>query len=171
MCKYFLFSLAFAASAQRVFTAADYAHAEKFMTYNTNSLVFQNQVRPTWLPDDRFWYRNTLADGAEFVMVDPTRETRLPAFDHIQLAVALSKATGTVYAAHRLPFQEIEFDGQFVLFNAASKKWKCDLAGAECVSQGAAVGRRWTRTRRARRRARAQRCAIAGQKTHRLHSR
>ena len=140
MYKYFLFSLAFAASAQRVFTAADYAHAEKFMTYNTNSLVFQNQVRPTWLPDDRFWYRNTLADGAEFVMVDPTRETRLPAFDHIQLAVALSKATGTVYAAHRLPFQEIEFDGQFVLFNAASKKWKCDLAGAECVSQGSAVG-------------------------------
>jgi dipeptidyl aminopeptidase/acylaminoacyl peptidase len=140
MYKYIFFSLAFVASAQRVFTAADYAHAEKFMTYNTNSLVFENTVRPTWLPDDRFWYRNTLADGAEFVMVDPTRGTRLPAFDHTQLAVALSKATGTVYGAHQLPFQEIEIDGQFVLFNAASKKWKCDLAGAECVSQGAAAG-------------------------------
>src|ERR1019366_174389 len=139
MHKYLLFSLAFIANAQRVFTAGDYARAEKFMTYNTNSLVFQNTVRPAWLPDDRFWYRNTLADGAEFVMVDPTRGTRLPAFDHTQLAVALSKATGTVYAAHQLPFQEIEIDGQFVLFNAASKKWKCDLAGAECVSQGAAT--------------------------------
>jgi dipeptidyl aminopeptidase/acylaminoacyl peptidase len=140
MYKYLFFSLTLLASAQRVFTAADYAHAEKFMTYNANSLVFQNAVRPTWLPDDRFWYRNTLADGAEFVLVDPTRATRLPAFDHTRLAVALSKAAGAVYGAHQLPFQEIELDGQFVLFNAASKKWKCDLAGAECVSQGAAAG-------------------------------
>jgi dipeptidyl-peptidase 4 len=140
MYKYLLFLLTLLASAQRVFTAADYARAEKFMTYNTSSLVFQNAVRPTWLPDDRFWYRNTLADGAEFVMVDPTRGTRLPAFDHTRLAVALSKAAGAVYGAHQLPFQEIEFDGQFVLFNAASKKWKCDLAGEECVSQGAAAG-------------------------------
>src|ERR1035437_4040111 len=119
MLKYFLFSLTFLASAQRIFTAADYEHAEKFMTYNTNPLVFQNSVRPTWLPDDRFWYRNTLADGAEFILVDPTRATRLPAFDHTRLAVALSKAAGAVYGAHQLPFQEIELDGQFVLFNAA----------------------------------------------------
>src|ERR1035437_7947265 len=140
MYKYLFFSLTLLASAQRVFTAADYAHAEKFMTYNTNSLVFQNAVRPTWLPDDRFWYRNTLADGAEFVLVDPTRATGLPAFGHTMLAVVLSKAAGAVYGAHQLPFQEIELDGQFVLFNAASKKWKCDLAGAECVSQGAAAG-------------------------------
>src|ERR1700683_3050123 len=107
MHKYFLFSLTFLASAQRVFTAADYEHAEKFMTYNTNSLVFQNSVRPTWLPDGHFWYRNTLADGAEFILVDPARGTRLPAFDHAKLAVTLSKAAGTVFAPHQLPFQEI----------------------------------------------------------------
>jgi dipeptidyl aminopeptidase/acylaminoacyl peptidase len=142
MYKYLLFSLTLVASAQRVFTAADYAHAEKFMTYNTTPLVFENSVRPAWLPDDRFWYRNTLADGAEFVLVDPARGTRLPAFDHAKLAMALSKAAGTVYGAHGLPFQEIELspDGQFVRFNAASKKWKCDVAGAECVSEGAAAG-------------------------------
>src|SRR5271155_1763673 len=109
MYKYFFFSLTFLASAQRVFTAADYARAEKFMTYNTNSLVFQNTVRPTWMADDRFWYRNTLADGAEFVLVDPARGTRVPAFDHARLAVALSKAAGVVYGAHSLPVQEIEF--------------------------------------------------------------
>src|SRR5579863_10713034 len=120
MYKYLLFSLTFLASAQRIFTAADYAHAEKFMTYNTTSLVFQNSVRPTWLaPDqgvDRFWYRNTLSDGAEFILVDPARGTRLPAFDHAKLAVTLSKAADIVYAAHTLPFLEIEFtpDGQFI---------------------------------------------------------
>lgn len=142
MYKYLFFSVTFLVSAQRVFTAADYAHAEKFMTYNTNSLVSQNSVRPTWLADDRFWYRTTLRDGAEFVLVDPARGTRLPAFDHPKLAVALSKASGVVIGAHHLPFQEIEFsaDGQFVLFNAESKKWRCDVAGAECLSQGNAVG-------------------------------
>src|SRR5580658_8900542 len=142
MYKYLLFSLTFLASAQRVFTAADYQHAEKFMTYNTNSLVFQNSVRPTWLPNDHFWYRNTVADGAEFILVDPARGTRQPAFDHAKLAVTLSKAADVVYGPHALPFQEIEFspDGQFIHFNAASKKWKCDVGGAECISEGAATG-------------------------------
>ncbi len=143
MYKYLFFSLPFLLSAQRVFTAADYAHAEKFMTYNTSSLVFGNTVRPTWLPDGRFWYRNTLADGAEFVLVDPAHGTRQPAFDHQKLAVALSKAEGAaVFAPHKLPFQEIELspDGGSVLFEAASKKWKCDVGGAECVSEGAAAG-------------------------------
>src|SRR5580704_1291597 len=144
MQKYLLFSLTLLASAQRIFTAADYAQAEKFMTYNTTSLVFQNSVHPTWLGGDqgadRFWYRNTTADGAEFILVDPARGTRLPAFAHAKLAVTLSKASGTVFAAHQLPFQEIEFsqDAQFINFNAASKKWKCDVGGTHCVSEGAA---------------------------------
>jgi dipeptidyl-peptidase 4 len=138
MYKYLLFALTFLASAQRIFTAADYAHAEKFMTYNTTSLVSQNSVRPNWLANDSFWYRNTLADGAEFILVDPAHGTRLRAFDHAKLAASLSKAAGVAYTAHQLPFQEIELDGQFVMFNAASKKWKCDAAGADCVSEGAA---------------------------------
>ena len=33
-------------------TAADYARAEKFMTYNTAPLVLHGGVRPTWLPGD-----------------------------------------------------------------------------------------------------------------------
>jgi dipeptidyl-peptidase 4 len=142
MYKYLFFSLALLASAQRVFTAADYAHAEKFMMYNTNSLVSQNSVRPTWLAADRFWYRNTVADGAEFVLVDPARATRLPAFDHAKLSVTLSKAADIVYGPHQLPFQEIDLsaDGQFVRFTAASRKWKCDVGGAECLSEGAAAG-------------------------------
>ena len=47
------------AAAPRVLTAADYARAERFMTYNTTPLVSRSGVRPNWLPDDRFWYRVT----------------------------------------------------------------------------------------------------------------
>ncbi len=57
-------------------TAADYARAERFMTYNTTPLVLRSGARPTWLPDDRFWYRVTTEKGAEFVLVDPAGRTR-----------------------------------------------------------------------------------------------
>ena len=40
------------ADAPRALTAADYAHAEKFMTYNTTPLVLRTGVRPAWLPGD-----------------------------------------------------------------------------------------------------------------------
>src|SRR5947209_5878014 len=90
--------------APRTFTAADYARAEKMMGYNTTPLVFHSGVRPTWLPDERFWYRITTAEGLEFLLVDPGKGTRAPAFDHAKLAAALSAAAGTTYDAHHLPF-------------------------------------------------------------------
>jgi dipeptidyl-peptidase-4 len=58
------------------FTAADYARAERFMSYNTTPLVLHSAVRATWLPDDRFWYRTTTDKGSEAVLVDPARTTR-----------------------------------------------------------------------------------------------
>ena len=58
------------ATAQQVtVTADDYARAEDFLSTNTAPLVFGATVRPTWLPGDRLWYRNTIPDGAEFVLV------------------------------------------------------------------------------------------------------
>src|SRR5688572_23323286 len=89
-------------------TADDYARAEKFMGYNTNRLVFRAGIRPTWLPDGRFWYRVTTDNGVEFVLVDPAVGTRTPAFDHAKLAAALSTAAGTTYSASRLPFQQFD---------------------------------------------------------------
>lgn len=97
-------------SAQpRTFTAADYAHAEKFMGYNTTSLVIRSGVRPNWLLDERLWYRVTTAEGSEFVMTDPVRRTREPAFDHARLATAPSAATGAKYDASHLPFAMMLF--------------------------------------------------------------
>jgi dipeptidyl aminopeptidase/acylaminoacyl peptidase len=116
-------------------TTADYAHAEKFLPYNTNPLVYRT-VRATWLPDNRFWYRLTTAKGDEFVMVDPARGTREPAFDHAKLARALSAATGTAYDAHHLPFRTIEFsaDEQSISFRLRSRLWTCDVQGNQCSS-------------------------------------
>ncbi|HVB39218.1 MAG TPA: hypothetical protein VND92_11795, partial [Vicinamibacterales bacterium] len=106
-----------AAPARRVLTAADYHRAEQFMPYNTDPLVLHSDVRATWLwhdPDDRFWYRTRTERGEAFVLVDPVKQTRGPAFDQAKLAAGLSSATGMKYEPYALPFRAFTFadDGQ-----------------------------------------------------------
>ena len=152
----------FAQPARQV-TATDYAHAEKFMGYNTEPLVLRSNVRPNWIAGtDRFWYRTAVSTaaagreaGAEFILVDPVKHTRLSAFDHAKIASALAAAVGgnANYDATHLPFQSIDFtvDGQSITVAANAKRWKCDVAGAACAedksepasqSPSAAGGRR-----------------------------
>ena len=64
------------AQQPRMYTAADYARAEQFLGYKANALVTSGPVRPTWLADGRFWYRNATAAGAEVILVDPAKKTR-----------------------------------------------------------------------------------------------
>jgi dipeptidyl-peptidase-4 len=64
------------AQQPRTYTAADYARAEQFLGYKANPLVTSGPVRPTWLADGRFWYRNATAAGAEVILVDPAKKSR-----------------------------------------------------------------------------------------------
>jgi dipeptidyl-peptidase-4 len=120
----------------RAVTSEDYARAEKFMGYNANPLVLRAGVRPTWLPDDRFWYRTTTENGTEFILFDPASGLRAPAFDHAGIAGAFSKASGNSHAAYRLPFQAFDFapDGRSISFNVSNRRWTCDLEGKACSS-------------------------------------
>jgi len=70
-----LLTIAGPLGAQTV-TAADYQRAARFLAPNVNSLVVGGVVNPAWLPDGRFWYRNTTPGGAEIVVIDPVRRTR-----------------------------------------------------------------------------------------------
>src|SRR5437016_14624934 len=94
--------------ATRALTAADYARAEKWMPYNTSPLVFRSGVRPTWVADERFWYRITTPEGSEFLLVEAAKGTRAPGFDHAKLAAALSTATATSYDHHQPHFTELD---------------------------------------------------------------
>ena len=103
-------------------------------------LVVGGSVTAAFLPDDRFWYRNTLADGAEFILVDPAKKTRARAFDHQKLAVTLSAAAGGTFDALHLPFESIDLDGDGgISFNLAAKRWRCDAAASTCAAVGDAV--------------------------------
>jgi dienelactone hydrolase len=127
--------------AQQTVSTADYAHAEKFMTYNTTPLVFGSGIRPNWIAGERFWYRVTRSNGAEFILVDPAKGTRAPAFDHARLAASLSAAAGQKYEALTLPFQEITIadDNSSVSFSAAGKNWKCGLSDYSCAQDATAA--------------------------------
>jgi dipeptidyl aminopeptidase/acylaminoacyl peptidase len=104
--------------------------------------VYRDRVVPHWFADDtKFWYRNDLKDGQrEFILVDAEKGTRTPAFDNTRLAAALSKAAGGTFRAERLPFLEIQFsnDCSELQFEAANKRWQCNLVTYECRELGPA---------------------------------
>ena len=96
----------------RALTTDDYARAEKFLGYNTNRLVLHVAAQPTWVGDDRFWYRTATENGTEFFLVDAATGARTPAFDQAKLAAALSAAARSNYTAYRLPFNQFEFSSR-----------------------------------------------------------
>ena len=91
-------------------TAADYARAEG-LAKRFSGKVYRASVTPHWITGGRFWYRNDLSDGRrEFVLVDPAKATKTPAFDAVKLAVALSKTLGKPVDPNRLPVESMAFD-------------------------------------------------------------
>jgi dipeptidyl-peptidase 4 len=125
-----------AAQSRAAVSVADYTRAESFLNYNTLPLVANGPVRATWLPGDRFWYRNQTAAGAEFILVDAPKATRAPAFNHAAVAKALTAAMGKPVSAARLPFQQITLaaDLQSFSFDTDVTRWTCDVRGAACTS-------------------------------------
>jgi dipeptidyl-peptidase 4 len=125
-------------------TTEDYARAEKFMAYNVNPLVYHGVARPTWMSDGRFWYRDNGPDGVTFMVVDPVKGTKKPAFDQAKLAAALTSATdGKMKAdAHHLVMSEIVLsDGdKTVVVGNGSRKFRCDLSGAGVCTEVIAPG-------------------------------
>jgi dipeptidyl-peptidase 4 len=129
------FGASLSAMAQgKQLTTEDYARAEKWMAYNVNSLVYHGVARPTWMEDGRFWYRDNGPDGVTYVVVDPVKGTKAPAFDQEKLATALTTATsGRMKAdAHHLVISEIEFSSadKTVTVGNGARKFRCDLNGA-----------------------------------------
>lgn len=77
-----------AATAQRpALTSADYARAEKMLSFSTSQLVDRAGVRPTFLLDGTFWYRVLTATGSEFVLINPADGSRKTAAKLAELGI------------------------------------------------------------------------------------
>lgn len=125
--------------APRALTTQDYARAEQFLAANVRDLVLNGAVRPAWLAEDRFWYRNTIAEGDELILVDAEGGTRRRAFDHERLAAALSAAADTAYTPFDLPIAELELvdDGRSVRIEVDDETYVCDVDGQRCTVEAA----------------------------------
>src|SRR5579884_461150 len=126
----------------RELTAEDYRRAEQFLPWNAERLIGGLTVEPHWLDGgERFWYRRQTRGGHAFVLVDPQRRSREPAFDHARLATALSRASGTPTEAGDLPFDRFAYEGDSAIrFDAYGRSWRCDLGSDRCESVRANAG-------------------------------
>ncbi len=114
----------------------DYNRAERFLNWHTSRMVSGDQVNPEWLEDGtRFWYRNKLGEGNEFVLVDPTRTSKTPLFDHHRIAAAMSLADDTSYVGTKLPFSDFDFvdEPRSIEFKARKKRFECDIVQYTCM--------------------------------------
>ena len=139
-----------AAQIGRVYTAADYARAERRMNYNADTLVYHTVNDPQWLGDGRFWYRDLGPDGVTYMLVDPAKRSKEPAFDQSKIAAALSATMGlgkppkTPLDAAHLAIDDLAIDDlamedgdRAVLLLLGEKRFRCSLRDAvQCKAAG-----------------------------------
>jgi dipeptidyl-peptidase 4 len=116
-------------------TLEDYQRAQRFLPGNLRHVVFPAEVEPHWIEKtNRFWYRRVSPKGTEFILVDAERNTSAPAFDHAQLATALSRVAKQEYEPFDLPFADLDFvnSEKAIRFSIDDAQWTCQLATYEC---------------------------------------
>jgi len=117
-------------------TAEDYARAERRLGTTMNRAVVGQVSRETWIDDGRLWYRRSTGEGGgEYLMVDPKRRTRQPAFDHAAVARALSAAADTTISSADLALQELEpvAGGLELTFTVGRRRFVCASPAGTCA--------------------------------------
>ncbi|MHB1328118.1 MAG: S9 family peptidase [Gemmatimonadales bacterium] len=119
-------------------TTAHYTAAEAMLPVNADKLVLRDKIAPQWIDGgDRLWYRVRTPQGAEFILVDPARRTRAPAFDHGRLAAELSRVLGRTVGADSLPFETLTWQGTgrsaAIVVAIEQRTYRCELDRYQCV--------------------------------------
>ena len=123
-----------AAPAAAQVTGADYQRAQT-LRQQYEAAAINVPDTPTWVgTTHRFYYRRTLANGHEFVMVDADTQQKSPAFDHARLAQSLSRTSGRDYTATRLPFNTLTFNDALSAMDMTidGARWTCSLSDYAC---------------------------------------
>jgi dienelactone hydrolase len=108
-----------------------------------NPLVFHSVSHPAWLPDGRAWYRDTGARGNTFILIDPVKGTRAPAFDQEKLAAALQPFThdSRPLDPDHLPISawSLSAGDHVLMLTFQGQRYTCDLSAAGvCTASGPA---------------------------------
>ncbi len=111
-------------TAPRVLTAADYDRAAKMLGFNTGQMVDRGAVRPTFLPDGRFYYRAMTPSATEFVLINPADGSRKTGKDLAALGVS---ANETSTAKTPNPLGVVAPDGKREAYIKDYNLWMRDL--------------------------------------------
>ena len=117
----------FAQQSANALTAADYARAERMLGFNTAPLVDRAGVRPTFLPDGRFYYRVLTPTGSEYVLVNPATGERKTAADE-KLLLAGVPVVANKTAADQDRNAIVSPDGKKSVYIKGWNLWMRDLA-------------------------------------------
>jgi dipeptidyl-peptidase-4 len=129
-----LFSLQANAQRQPVVTAADYARAERFLRDNVLPLVSGMNVQPTWVSGDRFGYRTTVGGQSQFILVDPSKGTRVPCSPETDRCGGaldpreMSRLRGTTQLMTGSRTESVSPDGKRAAFIRSYNLWVRDVA-------------------------------------------
>ena len=100
------------------------------------SVATNTTVIPHWIGrNDFFWYEREFKEGKEFRLVDAERGANEIAFDHADLASAITATTGQAVNENDLPINEIEInlERSNVTFSAFGRRWLFDGGEKTCV--------------------------------------
>ncbi len=116
-------------------TTEDYKRGEMSLRQHTSSLVFNGTVRANWIDETHFWYRNSIPEGKEFILVNIEKRFKQRAFDHEKLAKAISRVTGKEYGPYNLPFSRFKYadNRKAVVFNIKSTQYTFDSNASQCT--------------------------------------
>src|ERR1700757_2047427 len=124
-------------SAQRVYSAQDYAQAERWMGYNVNPLVDHTVSDVKYLSDGRVFFRDPAAGTVAFRVTDArTGKTDL-AFDTAKLAAALSKASGREIDAAHLRIENYTPEAKGFAVTMRSQTFRCTTNAESCTLEPA----------------------------------
>lgn len=127
--------------AQQQIERADFAQAEKYSPQFLRQFTYSTSVTPQWIGDsDRFWYQYRTSAGTRFWLVDCEARTRVPLFDHDELAALLSEACRKALDATNLELRNAAVDaaGKKLTFVAEGQRFQFDFETRALAAQGRA---------------------------------
>ncbi|APG59486.1 S9 family peptidase [Christiangramia salexigens] len=96
---------AFAQTKKDSISKKDYKHATKFLSFNTNPMVYRSYVRPNWLGDGKLWYQISTEEGKTYVLADAKNKEKISAnsledlsIDNLQEAKSYNSSQNEVFS-------------------------------------------------------------------------
>jgi dipeptidyl aminopeptidase/acylaminoacyl peptidase len=136
-----VFALSGQSFAQQIYTAKDYAQAERWLSSNTAPLVQHTVSGVTYLPDGLVYYRESSPNGTLFMLADPVRGVKATAFDNAQLAAALSEATKVKFDPRELDVTSYANEPSGFVVTTAGGTFHCDSAADKCTQEPVVGGK------------------------------